>query len=128
MDNKELEAILNDADRLNKQNGGTKDYIIDVCANLLVMAASQKALGTKRFEKHNIENIVEKLNEYDNADRYYDEEIRKGSYNRFKTFTLPFTINSLKNSIKIAHLNPELWTPALKLFFEKAQDYLSLED
>lgn len=115
-------------DWIDKQDGGTKDYIIDVCANLLVMAASQKALGTKRFEKSNLEKIKSLLDEYDKGDRYYDEEIRKGSYNKFKNKTLPFLIQSLQRSIKIAYLKPELWIPVLQLFFEKAKDYLNLDE
>lgn len=126
MNNEEIENILKDDKRLNAQNGGTKDYIMDTTANLLVMAASQIALGNRRFEKHNLEKIRESLEDYDNADRYVYDESRIGTFNRFKNFTLPFMINSLKGTIKHTKLNPELWNPVLKLFFEKAQDYLSL--
>lgn len=126
MDEKEVQNILNDKDRLNGQFGGTKDFIIDTCANRLVMASCQVALGTRSYEKYNLQAIKEDLENYDKADRYVFEKYRKEMYDWFKTQSLPLLMGNLTHVSKSGKLNPELWTPVLELFFEKALDYLSL--
>lgn len=120
----EFNEMINDPEKLAGQLGGTKDYIMDVCASMLTISICKVSLGNYSNQLSNIANIMSYLNDFDDADRYFYEKDRKETFEHFKDTTLPLAIDTIRTEGKC--LNAALWIPVIKTFLEKSQKYIEL--
>lgn len=116
--------IESDAERFGQQLGGTKDYLISVAVNMLVITICRASTGCHVSEDSNLENINRYLDQYDNADRYVYFSDREESFGSFKEHSYPLLMETIKTEAR--KCDAKKFLPTIKKTFEKTLDYLKL--